>query len=68
MRFWGGSRLVGPNRRILARAKYDDEDLLLSAVNYADIKSVQDFTPIFRDLRPELLDTLKKEENAYLKE
>lgn len=68
MRFWGGSRLVGPNGRVLARAKYDKEDLLMSEVNYADTKSVEDFVPIFKDLRPELLDMLKKEETAYLKE
>ena len=68
MRFWGGSKLVGPNGRTLARAKYDDEDLLLGEVDYADIQSVQDFIPIFRDLRPELLEVLKKEETAGLKE
>ena len=68
MRFWGGSKLVGPNGRTLARAKYDDEDLLVGEVDYADIQSVQDFIPIFRDLRPELLDVLKKEETAGLKE
>lgn len=68
MQFWGGSKLVGPNGRILARAKYDDEDLLVGEVDYADIQSVQDFIPIFKDLRPELLDVLKKEETAGLKE
>ena len=67
LRFWGGSRLVGPNGRVLARAKYDDEDLLVTVVDYAGIKSVQDFVPIFKDLRPELLDVLTKEEIAYLK-
>lgn len=66
LRFWGGSRLVGPSGRILAKAKYDDEDLLISEVNYADLQSVQHFIPMFRDLRPELLDLLKKEEKASL--
>lgn len=68
MQFWGGSKLVGPSGRTLARAKYDDEDLLIGEVDYADVQSVQDFISIFNDLRPELLDVLKKEETASLKE
>jgi predicted amidohydrolase len=67
MRFWGGSKLVGPNGRTQARAKYGDEDLLVSEVNHSHIKSVQDFIPMLRDLHPELLDVLKKEETASLK-
>lgn len=60
LQFWGGSRLVGPNGKILAQAKYDEEDLVMCDVDYADIKPVEAFVPTLRDLRPELFDELKK--------
>lgn len=62
LQFWGGSKLVGPNGRILAKAKYDKEDMIMGTVNYADIRPVEAFVPTLRDLRPELFDKLK--ENA----
>ena len=62
LQFCGGSKLVGPNGRILAKAKYDKEDLIMGTVNYADIRPVEAFVPTLRDLRPELFDKLK--ENA----
>lgn len=61
LQFWGGSRLVGPNGKVLAQAKYDEEDLVMCDVDYADIKPVETFVPILRDLRPELFDELKKQ-------
>ncbi|MGQ9506470.1 MAG: carbon-nitrogen hydrolase family protein [Candidatus Bathycorpusculaceae bacterium] len=60
LQFWGGSRLVGPNGKVLAQAKYDEEDLVICDVDYADIKPVETFVPTLRDLRPELFDELKK--------
>lgn len=62
LQFCGGSKLVGPNGRILAKAKYDKEDMIMGTVNYADIRPVEVFVPTLRDLRPELFDKLK--ENA----
>ena len=62
LQFCGGSKLVGPNGRILAKAKYDKEDMMMGTVNYADIRPVEAFVPTLRDLRPELFDKLK--ENA----
>jgi predicted amidohydrolase len=62
LQFCGGSKLVGPNGRILAKAKYDKEDMIMGTVNYADIRPVEAFVPTLRDLRPELFDKLK--ENA----
>jgi predicted amidohydrolase len=62
LQFCGGSKLVGPNGRILANAKYDKEDMIMGTVNYADIRPVEAFVPTLRDLRPELFDKLK--ENA----
>lgn len=62
LQFCGGSKLVGPDGRILAKAKYDKEDMIMGTVNYADIRPVEAFVPTLRDLRPELFDKLK--ENA----
>jgi len=59
LQFWGGSRLVGPNGRVLAQAKYDDEELVICNVDYADIRAVETFVPTLRDLRPELFEKLK---------
>jgi predicted amidohydrolase len=59
LQFWGGSRLVGPDGKILVQAKYDEEDFVIGEVNYADIRPVEAFVPTLRDLRPELFDKLK---------
>jgi len=60
MQFWGGSRLVNPTGEVVARAKYDEEDLLICDINYGELTSAEVFIPALRDLRPELFDELKK--------
>jgi predicted amidohydrolase len=60
LQFWGGSRLVGPTGDVLAKANYDEEDLVICDVNYGDIRAAETFIPTLRDLRPELFDELKK--------
>jgi predicted amidohydrolase len=60
LQFWGGSRLVGPNGKVLAQAKYDEEDLVICDVDYADIRPMETFVPTLRDLRPEIFDELKR--------
>ena len=60
LQFWGGSRLIAPNGKVLAKAKYDEEDLVMCDVNYNDIKPIETFVPTLKDLRPELFDALKK--------
>ena len=57
---WGGSRLIAPNGKITVKAKYDEEDLVVGEVDYADIKPVETFVPTLKDLRPELFDKLKE--------
>jgi predicted amidohydrolase len=59
LQFWGGSRLVGPNGRVLVQAKYDEEDFVMCDINYNDIRPAEAFVPTIRDLRPELFDKLK---------
>lgn len=60
LQFWGGSRLIGPNGKTIAKAKYDEEDLVVGEVDYADINPVETFVPTLRDLRPEFFDKLKE--------
>jgi predicted amidohydrolase len=60
LQFWGGSRLVSPTGDLLAKAKYDEEDLVICEVDYSDMRPAETFIPMLRDLRPELFDDLKK--------
>jgi len=60
LQFWGGSRLIGPNGKILVKAKYEEEDLVIGEVNYSDIRPLETFVPTLKDLRPELFDELKE--------
>jgi predicted amidohydrolase len=60
LQFWGGSRLMSPTGDILAKTKYDEEDLVICEVDYSDIRPAETFIPTLRDLRPELFDELKK--------
>ena len=60
LQFWGGSRLIGPQGKILVKAKYDEEDLVIGDVDYADIRPVEAFVPTLKDIRPELFDKLKE--------
>jgi predicted amidohydrolase len=60
LQFWGGSRLVTPTGDVVARAKYDEEDLVICEVAFDDMRPAEAFIPTLRDLRPELFDHLKK--------
>jgi hypothetical protein len=44
---------------VFVKAKYDEEDMVIGTVNYADIRQVETFVPTLRDLRPELFDKLR---------
>jgi len=60
LQFWGGSHVVSPTGDVLAKAKYDEEELVFCDVDYGDIKPAETFIPTIRDLRPELFDKLKQ--------
>jgi predicted amidohydrolase len=60
LQFWGGSRIVAPNGKITSQAKYDEEDLVIGKIDYADLKQTETFVPTLRDLRPELFNLLKE--------
>ncbi len=61
LQFWGGSRLINPTGDIIAKAKYDEEDLIVCEADFADMKPAEAFIPTLRDLRPELFEELKKQ-------
>ncbi|MDH5713792.1 MAG: carbon-nitrogen hydrolase family protein [Candidatus Bathyarchaeota archaeon] len=61
LQFWGGSRIVAPNGKIISQAKYDEEDLVTERIDYADLERTEAFVPTLRDLRPELFDFLKEQ-------
>jgi len=56
--FWGGSRIVGPNGTIITKAKYDEEDMVTSTIDYSDLKAARIAAPTLRDLRPEIYEEL----------
>jgi len=60
LQFWGGSRIVAPNGKIISQAKYDEEDLVTGTIDYADLERTETFVPALRDLRPEFFDLLKE--------
>jgi len=61
LQFWGGSRLVSPSGKVLAKASYDVPDLVFCEADFGDLRSAEAFIPTLRDLRPELFDQLKRE-------
>jgi len=61
LQFWGGSRMIAPSGKIIAQAKYDEEDIAVAQIDYSDMNRVGAFVPMLRDLRPELFDSLKEQ-------
>jgi len=60
LQFWGGSRLVCPTGDVVAKAKYDEEYVVMCEVDFIDLRVAETFIPTLRDLRPELFDKLKE--------
>jgi len=61
LQFWGGSRIVAPNGKIVSQAKHDEEDLVVGRIDYTDLEKTETFVPTLRDLRPELFSLLKEQ-------
>ena len=61
LQFWGGSRIIAPDGSILTKAKYDEEDLVIGTIDYADLERAEAFVPTLRDLRPELFNSLQEQ-------
>jgi predicted amidohydrolase len=60
LQFWGGSRIIAPDGSILTKAKYDEEDIVVGTIDYADLERTEAFVPTLRDLRPELFNSLRE--------
>jgi predicted amidohydrolase len=59
LQFWGGSRIITPNGKIVIQAKYDEDDLVFGMIDYSDLSRTGTFVPALRDLRPEIFNELK---------
>lgn len=49
--FWGGSRVVGPNGRVIAEAPMLDPDLTVAAIDLAELRRQRLIVPLARDER-----------------
>lgn len=60
LQFWGGSRIISPSGKIIAKARYNEEDIVIGEVNLKALRHIAAFVPTIRDLRPELYEKLKE--------
>jgi len=60
LQFWGGSHVLSPEGKLLTKAKYDEEDLVLTRIDYEDLPRARTFLPTLKDLRPELFESLRE--------
>src|SRR5690606_21180091 len=51
-RYWGGSEIVGPDGQIVVKAPYDDEALVIGAIDLAVVAKQRRQAPLIRDTRP----------------
>ncbi|RKY84234.1 carbon-nitrogen hydrolase family protein [candidate division KSB1 bacterium] len=58
MTFFGGSFVVNPRGEVIARASYDDDELLLVDIDLNVIKETRNILPFLRDRRPEIYSIL----------
>lgn len=61
LQFWGGSRMIAPSGSVISQAKYDEDDFIMTRIQYSDMARVEAFVPTLRDLRPELFSFLQEE-------
>jgi len=52
--FWGGSEVIDPDCKLVGKAAYLDEELLVVDIDYEKIRRAQMYTPVRRDERIEL--------------
>ena len=52
--FWGGSEVIDPDRNVVGKAQYLDEDFLVVDIDYEKIRRAQMYTPVRRDERTRL--------------
>ena len=62
--FWGGSRVVAPDGRVLGKPAGHDEDLILHRLDLAAVRRARVANPLLRDARHDVTD----DEIAYLRQ
>jgi predicted amidohydrolase len=61
--YWGGSHIVSPSGVVLAKAKYDEDDVVVAELDLGEVKRVRPFLPMLsKDTRHELYDELLKQQ------
>lgn len=58
--FYGSSYFVNPRGKIVAKASKDKDELLVTSLDFDEIKEVRDLWQFYRDRRPETYDSLVK--------
>jgi predicted amidohydrolase len=60
--YWGGSEVVSPSGVVLAKAKYDEDDVVVAELDLSEVRRVRPFLPMLsKDTRQELYDQLLKQ-------
>ncbi|NLE06118.1 MAG: carbon-nitrogen hydrolase family protein [Crenarchaeota archaeon] len=65
LQFWGGSRVISPTGEVIAKAKDNEEDLIICEINFNEAIPAETFIPTLRDLRPELYEKLKNLSESF---
>ena len=58
--FWGSSCIIGPQGELLAQAGADQEDVLVTAIDFARTESLRQMWPYLRDRRIDAYQDLLK--------
>ncbi len=61
LRFFGESFVAGPGGQVIARAAADEEELLVTEIDFAGIEQTRRHVPFLRDLRGDLYGTRWRE-------
>lgn len=57
-RYWGGSEMIGPDGRVVVKAPYDVEALVIGEIDLAAVAEQRRRAPLIRDSRPKLFQAL----------
>jgi predicted amidohydrolase len=56
--FFGGSKIVAPNGRVVAEAKFGEEDFLVAAIDLDEASLIRRQRLTFRDVQPWLFEEM----------
>jgi predicted amidohydrolase len=60
--YWGGSHIVSPSGVVVAKAKYDEDDVVVAELDLGGVRRARPFLPMLsKDTRHELYDELLKQ-------